>query len=90
MLDVIHSFVCTVFIWHFCDSSLLFLLGDCVIITMFSNFSICGSVCVWYHSLQILKLHANLKPTRVAMRFKIQNISYLILITDSNATDKIQ
>jgi len=30
----------------FCESSLLFLLGDFVIITMFSNFSICGSVCV--------------------------------------------
>ena len=30
----------------FCEFSLLFLLGDFVIITMFSNFNICGSVCI--------------------------------------------
>jgi len=35
-------FVCMAF----CEPSLLFLLGDFVIITMFSNFSVCGSVCV--------------------------------------------
>jgi hypothetical protein len=61
--------ICTMAFWESC---LLFLLGDFVIITMFSNFSICGSVCVWTHSLQILKLYANLKPTRVALRFKIK------------------